>query len=183
MSWLSTGIAILCILVGGSVVWHFLNVGENGNVRESLSIPHNNPAILERDIPAGYHEYRNEFFRVSLVYPQDITVAEIRGEGTTLTVVFTQPSTDKSFQIYILPYGEEKISRERFLIDMPSGVMENSSIINIGGISAGAFFGEDAQMGRTREVWFIHKGFLYEATASAEDGEWMEEILNSWKFL
>ncbi len=137
-----------------------------------------------REVPADKYEYRNIFFRLSLLYPKDgIVISERKGAGTTLTVLFEQKSTGRAFQIYILPYGEPKISKERFLLDMPSGVMSSSTTMQLDGVDAGAFYGKDAELGETREVWVVNKGFLYEATAPKEQGEWMDAILQTWMFL
>ena len=39
------------------------------------------------------------------------------------------------------------------------------------------------KIGHTREVWFIHNGFLYEVTTYKEIDEWLGSIMQTWKFI
>ena len=45
------------------------------------------------------------------------------------------------------------------------------------------FFGKNGIMGDTREVWFIHGGFLYEVTTYKELDTWLGGIMRTWKFI
>ena len=40
-----------------------------------------------------------------------------------------------------------------------------------------------ATMGDTREVWFIHGGFLYEVVTYKELDDWFAGIMRTWKFI
>ncbi len=177
---------MVCLAAAGGAWWYFFSGGDEVTTYDPAHVEPvvGSPTPPPRAVPPGYYEYRNIFFRLSLLYPKDgITITERKGEGTTLTVLFEEKSTKRVFQIYILPYGEEKISKERFLLDAPSGVMASSTTMTLDGVTAGAFYGQDAEVGETREVWVVNKGFLYEATAAKKDGEWMESMLTSWEFL
>jgi hypothetical protein len=52
----------------------------------------------------------------------------------------------------------------------------------IDGASGIAFFGFDARVGQTREIWFIHNHFLYEVTTYKELDSWLNEIMSTWRF-
>ena len=45
------------------------------------------------------------------------------------------------------------------------------------------FFNNAPRMNDTREVWFIHGGFLYEVTTYKELDAWLQPILQSWHFI
>jgi hypothetical protein len=45
------------------------------------------------------------------------------------------------------------------------------------------FFSHAPRLDDTREVWFIHGGFLYEITTYKELDAWLLPILHSWQFL
>jgi hypothetical protein len=42
--------------------------------------------------------------------------------------------------------------------------------------------GERLRMGDTREVWFIHGGFLYEVTTYKQLDSWLAPIMQTWQF-
>ena len=44
------------------------------------------------------------------------------------------------------------------------------------------FFSEDVIGNKTREVWFIKDGFLYEISTRAELDTWLAQILSTWRF-
>ena len=53
----------------------------------------------------------------------------------------------------------------------------------VDGAHATMFFGNNAIMGDTREVWFIRGGFLYEVTTYKELDTWLGGIMRTWKFI
>ena len=77
----------------------------------------------------------------------------------------------------------EPVAAEQFKTDDPSGVMKDAQDITIDGTPAKSFFGYNDQMGDTREVWFIHGGYLYEVTTYKPLDTWLTPILQTWKFL
>ena len=99
------------------------------------------------------------------------------------TIVFEGPSQGEGFQIFVVPYDKSEITRERFLTDDPSGVMNEPGETVVDGTPAKTFFGYNDHMGNTREVWFIHGGFLYEVTTYKPLSAWLPEILQTWKFI
>ena len=42
---------------------------------------------------------------------------------------------------------------------------------------------EASEWGDTREVWFIHGGYLYEVTTYKELDIWLAGIMRTWKFI
>ena len=120
-------------------------------------------------------------FRVS--YPADFATREYDDGAGAGTIAFEGPSPGEGYQIFVVPYDKSEITRERFLTDDPSGVMKDAKDITIDGTPAKSFFGYNDQMGNTREVWFIHGGYLYEVTTYKPLAPWLTEILQTWKFL
>ena len=68
-------------------------------------------------------------------------------------------------------------------MDEPSGVLQEPVNTQVDGVQATAFYGQNLQMGDTREVWFIRGGFLYEVATYKELEPWLAEIMSTWKFL
>jgi hypothetical protein len=44
------------------------------------------------------------------------------------------------------------------------------------------FYGNNSIMGDTREIWFIHGGFLYEVTTYKQLDSWLAPIMQTWQF-
>lgn len=139
--------------------------------------------LFPRSIPTGWKEYFQGTYHVSLLYPDTLSVQERREPGTALTVTFQDVSVPRrGFQLFIVPYGEKEISAERFQMDIPSGVMSEIKDVVIGGVPGIKFWSTNTNIGETREVWFIHHGFLYEVTTPRESDGWLQSILKTWRF-
>lgn len=139
------------------------------------------PETTPRVIPDGWNEYRNEQYRFSLAAPAELSVKEFP-EGGALTVTFEDVESATGFQIFVLPYAEEKITTERFVSDVPSGVLEGEEKRFVDSAEAVQFWSKDVALGETREVWFIHNGYLYEVTTFKHLDGWLQDILSTWRF-
>ena len=147
------------------------------------AVPKPTPPPPPPQIPAGTREYKNDSYLFSLDAQQDLTVSEQKGAGNSLTVLFGNQSTGQGFQVFVIPYGDAKITPERFKEDEPSGVMNSPANITIDGAAATEFQSTNQAMGATREIWFIHNGLLYEVTAPISLDSWLLNIMKTWKFL
>ncbi len=141
------------------------------------------PSLPERTPPTGMKLYRSTLYHFSFFYPDTLTATEFKEKGTALTVTFESASDPKqSFQIFIVPYGLEQITPERFKQDDPSGVLNDQQQITLDGKQATVFFSTNPSLGDTREIWFINHGFLYEVTTYKELDSWLAQIMGTWKF-
>jgi hypothetical protein len=61
-------------------------------------------------------------------------------------------------------------------------IVKEPTEIMIDGTRATMFFGHNPIMGDTREVWFIHGGYLYEVTTYKELDQWLADIMKTWRF-
>ena len=163
------GVIGITFVIGG---YYFLAPDTSVSVTES-----------KRQPPDGWREYRNERYIFSVLYPEKMLTEEFN-EGTgARTFIFENREEDLGFQIFVTPYGEEKISDERFLLDVPLGIRENPSSFYIDGALATSFYSKSMELGDTWEVWFIHKGFLYELTTLKPMESLLDEILETWLFI
>jgi hypothetical protein len=100
-----------------------------------------------------------------------------------MTAAFQKGDGEPGFQIYVAPINGNTITEERFRMDAPSGVRKGERAARIGGAEGVAFYGFEARMGQTYEVWFIKDGLLYEVSTYKELEEWLNEILATWRFI
>jgi hypothetical protein len=170
------GIA-LCVAAGLGYIGYLWY--EQGAVVEGTLIER----TFERDVPKGFKEYRSTMYNFSLLYPELLAMREFDEGGGAVTITFQNPEAGTGFQLFVVPYVESTISEERFLRDVPSGVRTYAENTFVGGVPAVTFLSRDQLLGETREVWFIHNGYLYEVTTLKDVGEWFVPIMQSWWFL
>ena len=135
-----------------------------------------------RTPPSGTKEYKSAAYHFSLFYPQELAVEERQEGGGATTITFQNVEKAEGFQIFIVPYAEAQVSAERFKRDVPSGVRESLTNIAVDGATAAAFYSANVALGATREVWFVHGGFLYEVTTLKPLDTWLDSIIQTWKF-
>jgi hypothetical protein len=131
----------------------------------------------------GDKKYINTDRGFSLVYPKDLNFEEVKEGGTRRTLVFSDKAEEKSFQIYFTPYDLEYITQSKILEDVSSGRFTQPTEVVINGKIKALVFFSTTNFGEMREIWFIHKGYLYEITTFKELDLWLSEILKTWEFL
>jgi hypothetical protein len=141
------------------------------------------PLAPPREAPMGQKEYRSERYRFALFYPENLKVESYDEGGGVSTIVFENDVAATGFQIFITPYGARQVSAERFKKDVPSGVIREPQQIAIDGALATMFLSRDMLLGETREVWFVHGGYLFEvSTLRALDAD-LARIMQTWIFI
>jgi hypothetical protein len=128
-------------------------------------------------------EYHTDRYHVLVYYPSDLTTKSYDEGGAATTIVFQNEQLVQGFQIFIVPYSEAQVTERRFLKDEPSGVRTNVQNVVVDGATGAAFYGKNATLGDTYEVWFIHGGFLYEVTTLRADQDKLNELLATWRFV
>ncbi len=141
------------------------------------------PLAHPRTPPQSNLEYHNNTYHFSLFYPQGLVKVEYAESNGGHTITFEKQSGGYGFQIYIVKYRDTTISKERFRLDVPSGVMQNPTDVFIDGVRGTMFLSTNSVMGDTREVWFIRGGYLYEVTTYRELDNWLAQIMKTWVFV
>jgi hypothetical protein len=132
--------------------------------------------------PDGYLPYSNQPYHFSVYYPPNLQLHTYDEEGGGFTAAFQNPTTNVGFEVYVTPYSAAQITEQEFKLDEPSGVDNQPTPVTIDGAAATMFFGSNSVMGDTREIWFIHGGFLYEVTTYKELDSWLSPIMQTWQF-
>ena len=96
------------------------------------------------------------------------------------TLVFYDPHAGTQFQLFITPYNQKEITKARLVMDIKSGdIREPKEVVLGNGTHALIFWSHAPLVGETREVWFLYRGYLFEATAPHDLDAWLANILNS----
>lgn len=174
---------VLATLVGGGYFFSSVkkSSGEVGGTSLLKEIEFKNTG--KRFVPNGWQEFRSEFYGFSILYKDELAIKQFEEGGGASTFTFENASSTLGFQLFVVPYGEEKISQERFLKDSPLGVRENQKDFKIDTVIGTSFYGKNETLGDTYEVWFIRNGLLYEASIPRSLEVWFLDIIETWLFL
>lgn len=155
----------------------------SGFVDDSTSTVALTPATTTpKQPPANAKEYTNAAYRFSLYYPDDLAVAEHSISGNSMVITFQDAANQQGFEIFVTPYDQPKITQQRFTMDEPSGVMNDPQNITVDGAPATEFLSTNDAMGASREIWFLHSGYLYEVTAPQALDSWLLQIMGTFTF-
>lgn len=132
---------------------------------------------------AGKARYANAHYGFSIVYPASLTLNEVPGGSDAMTAVFQKPGVEEGFQIFIVPYPDEQITKERIQKDLRGAPMkEVTQIVLPGNIQAVHFTSQAPVIGDSSEVWFIHGGYLFEVTTYASQDAALAAVLATLQF-
>ena len=129
--------------------------------------------------------YISPDYGFSFKYPKGFNATELSDDlGDTVLV---QGAEEKSgFQVYITPFDEaEPLTGARILQDLPPSEVIDPKDVLIGegkAINAVIFLSTNPSFGKTREVWFIREGFLYQVTTYEGQDNMIGPILETLKF-
>ena len=176
--YLIIGVVVILISSAGLIVW-FSPYGGSGKAQGAAVALSADPVFTAE----GMRAYSNTAFHFGLLFPDNLKASEYKEQGGSLTASFQDPDTRQGFQVYVTPYSGKQIDAAQFKLDEPSGAVQSPIEIQVDDASGIMFFGENAIMGDTREVWFIHGGYLYEVTTYKELDTWLGGIMRTWKFI
>lgn len=135
-------------------------------------------------IDAGKSVYRNAEYGFSFTYPNELSISSVADFGGDVILVRNQESNEE-FQIYVSAFDEPgPITPERILQDLPELTIESPQQVMIGGGSVQAliFNGVSEDFGRTREVWFVGGGHLFQVITHEGMDTFVGPILDTWQF-
>lgn len=167
---------IVAVIAGVGAYWFF---GQGGGALNTGGATDPSGTVAGFDAT----EYADTNYHFRILYPKNLEVRVYEEDEGARTITFEDPNTGEGFQIFVVPYNETHITPERFAIDAPAGVMQDPQDITVDAVPAKIFFGYQEQMGDTREVWFIKKGFLYEVTTYKALDSLLSNIMQTWQFI
>ena len=133
----------------------------------------------------GGQKYVHENPNFSFSYEGDYkisSIADADDSSETILVSRSVLDTPNAFQmqIFIEPFDEDiALTADRIKRDIPDIKMKDEKEMEIGKTKGTAFTDLDQN---TREIWFVHQGYLFQASSRLEDGRMMEEIMKGWKW-
>ncbi|MFZ2484725.1 MAG: hypothetical protein WAX80_02115 [Minisyncoccia bacterium] len=174
--------AVSAVLIIGGLLYAKNDRGIE-NLRELSLIDLSSKPKEDREVPQDAWEYRSLDYKFSLLYPEGMSVKEFDEGGGAKTVIFENTEIVSGFQIFVVPYGDNKISEERFRMDVPSKVRTDLKNIEVGGVEATSFYSTNFVLGDTYEIWLINNGYLYELTTLKQLEPFLNEVVATWEFI
>lgn len=143
-----------------------------------------NPAAPSSDDFSDFTAYAHPELPFSFAYPNDMALSAFEGQAGAEILLFSGGGNE--FQISIRPFDEPgPLTEERLHRDLPTIYIEQPQQVLIGpdkNIPAIIFFTEDPAAGKTREVWFVHGGYMYQVSAYAEFDPTLARMMGTWRF-
>ncbi|HET8581132.1 MAG TPA: hypothetical protein VFL98_01535 [Candidatus Paceibacterota bacterium] len=138
----------------------------------------------------GMARFTHPRYAFSLDFPDSLGVTRDKEGNASEIDVFAprdaSSTSDERFQLFITPYAQATITQARLAEDIPNGDIRDmqEAVIGIGqAIHAAIFQSSDPLTHeQTREVWFIHDGFLFEVTAPFSADSWLASIMQTFRF-
>jgi len=142
-------------------------------------------------------EYSHPTYHFSFKYPEGLTVSTIpSAEGQGETVLVESADSKAGVQIVISPYGPDTDITEAMIhSDIPELKISDAQELLIGEGRKGLAFMSDNPAfcaspepcvkegnGKSREVWFVFGGNLYQISTYAEQDEFLKRLFGTWQF-
>jgi len=154
-----------------------------GTVEDVL--PSGGEGVGEVDSDSGMQRYTNTKYNFSFVYPKGFSIGSFK-EGYDGEIVLVQDEDRKQgFQVYIIPFDESgPLTLSRIKQDLPDLRIDNPQVVVIAGgsISALLFESQSESYDRSREIWFMYDGFMYQVTTRAGADDFIGPVMESWRF-
>lgn len=129
--------------------------------------------------------YTNMSLGFSFKYPAGLKAGTETSQSTgSVTVLVQNPSTHLGFQLYITPYSgsSASVTAAHVAQDLPNIDMRDAQGVVIAGAPGVTFLATDPNFGNSRQVWFVHKGYLYQASTYSSQGSLLGKVLSAWAF-
>ena len=167
------------LIVGGSVMYFFIQpIPQSYEITRLKTFSDKQGSVSEESVL-----YTNEQYGFSFSYPKGLVYKEFDEGAGAQTIVFQKPNDIKTgFQIYVTPYAEKTITGERILYDASGAVSDLKEEYLRDDFIVATFESDAPIFGKTREIWFLHGGYLFEVTTYAELDEWLRGIVKTVKF-
>jgi hypothetical protein len=184
-------IVIVVLLLAGAII--FLSFNKKSSQSEEIKFNENqsvsgNIQNTYTLTPSTEDEKNNVYtdsqYNFSFQYPKSFTATKFSDQEETATILVQGEGGKTGFQIFIAPFDEPgPLTKERILQDVPDMKItnaENRALKN--GIPALIFFNEETSLGKTREIWFIENGYLYQVSTTITLDSLVAQIIETWKF-
>jgi len=157
----------------------------SNNINEYQSVSGNEQTFTIAQSEDGENNiYTDSQYKFSFEYPKNFTATKFQEGEEGDTILVQEKESKKSFQIFISPFDEPgPLTKERVKQDLPDLIINNPEqrVLKNGAVAL-VFFSEEESLGETREIWFVHNGYLYQISTYKELDSLVAKIISTWRF-
>ena len=133
----------------------------------------------------GWEGYAHPTLPFAFAHPKDLKPNAFE-DGESEVVLLQGQDPNQEIQIIARPFDEPgPITVERIHRDIPKMVVDEpqTALVTDKKIPALLFWSSGgASLGKTRELWFVSDGYLYQVTARAEMDDVLAKMMETWRF-
>src|SRR3989344_2921624 len=196
-----TIIFIIIVFAVVASIWYFTKPPTAGNMGLNLNFatatdesPKSNETETKNDssktsAPSaviGTNTYKDPAGRFSFAYPKGYSASSFTTEETGAETVLVQDKKANGFQIVISKLAEPAARLNVVDIEtaIPDIKISEAQEFSISGEGGGVLFSSNNEFfgGSARELWFVYKGVLYQASAFAKNRDLIDNLAKSWRF-
>jgi len=130
--------------------------------------------------------YTNPNYKFSFKYPKEFKISEMPDVSGGTAILVQNIAKDLGVQILITPFEDVDFDLTADLIrqDIPDMKISEPQEVIIGSSRKGLAFVSDNEAfgGKSREVWFIYGGNLYQISTYSELDGLLKGIFGTWQF-
>lgn len=183
---------LLSILVIGMIAaagWWYL--ASKGFVLWSTSTTLTQPRVVGENVPVeqptltaeGLATYTDAQYNFSLSYPAGYRIGRFtEGEGSTFVI---QDNKGVGMQLVVTPFDEDiALTPARIQQDLPDMPMSDVREVSLptAKIPAVVFKSSGGGFGESVELWFVHEGYLYQASSYLSQLTFLEGVMGTFHF-
>ncbi len=127
--------------------------------------------------------YKDELYNFSFTYPKGFTAGSFSDTDDTHTILVRDGKQAVFAQIFVSGFDEDIVLDEkRIKKELPDLVITDPKTVFIGEVQGIAFTSTNSLSSESREVWFVHKGNLYQVSAPIAQAGLFDIMIQTWKF-
>ena len=176
-------IVIVLALGAAALVWSKSKKEDLTSKLEQTIFQNPNLTSESQKNPGSNSSYTHPLFGFTFSLPEKFSTGTFpEGEGEMLMVKLTGEQ-NRQTQIYVTDFSEQgPITAQRISKDLPDMAVEQPVDILVNGERAVAFVSTSGAGEKTREVWLVHAGHLYQISSTLQNEKMVSDMLSSWKW-
>jgi len=129
-------------------------------------------------------EYSHEGTGMSFSHDAGYSSRLMNDQGVDIVVVQSKDDASKGLQISLIPFDEDasSLTFERITAELPDLVVDKPQTGTLPFGSQALSFETGEEAFRTREVWFVREGYLYQMSAPIASSPLIESVIASMRF-
>ncbi|OHA17848.1 MAG: hypothetical protein A2664_00080 [Candidatus Taylorbacteria bacterium RIFCSPHIGHO2_01_FULL_46_22b] len=178
---------IAVVIIGGALYYlrDMIPVASPSSVA-NVSSGATKESIAEISSYSYTENYNNPTYNFSFKHPKDFSVSSVSSGDGGDAILVQNLAKNIGVQILVTPFdgGDVDITAEVIQGDIPDMKILDPQEVLVGNNRKGLAFMSDNEAfgGKSREVWFVYGGYLYQISTYADFDEFLKGLFSTWEF-